>query len=60
MPERSDPVISLPALCSAGHCLPQPPPQVFGGHRVSCALASLPGHVVSPCIVVSPPWADDE
>lgn len=41
MPERSDPVISLPALCTAGHCLPQPPPQLFGGHRVSCALASL-------------------
>lgn len=41
MPERSDPVISLPALYNAGHCLPQPPPQLFGGHRVSCALASL-------------------
>lgn len=39
IPERSDPVISLPALCSAGNCLPQP--QRLGGHRVSCALAPL-------------------
>lgn len=39
IPERPDPVISLPALCCAGHCLPQP--QLLGGHRVSCALASL-------------------
>lgn len=41
IPERSDSVISLPALCSAGHSLLQPPPQCLGGHRVPCALASL-------------------